>query len=507
MRVPAWKILCAAIVVGIAGDSLLRGGEWRAGFAFWILGIIACHDIIGAHASTERRMMLIGLAMAAFGLVWRDAPMLYAIDFLSVLTMGALIIWHGTGRDISHLNVVEAVRAGLLAPLNSLGGAGGVLQRASAEHGGAVVRTRHVKPLVIGTVLAVPPLVVVASLLASSDPVFNRTLERMVSALSVNSIGHVVIVLLLAWPAAGWLRAALGDSIDLPLAEVRSPRLTFASVAVGLYSLIVLLTLFLGTQARVLFGGAAFLRETQGLSVANYARSGFFQLIVASVIVLGTLVIAEWLMGPDDDAALHKYRRAGTLLIGLVAMLLVSAVTRIWLYVDVFGLSVDRGFATAAIVLVFAALTAFSATTLRGRSAAFGPTILVVLVAWVTALNVVNPEALVVRVNVARAARGWAFDSQYHSRLSADALPALLRAESMLPAAPCAELDALLRSRWRGLLGSDQAARRDWRSRNLPRARAAKWLTTTTATCGAQPHVSASDGPGADDGSRPKNRM
>ena len=37
--------------------------------------------------------------------------MLYAIDVLSVLSMGALIIWHGTGRELAQLNVAEAVRA------------------------------------------------------------------------------------------------------------------------------------------------------------------------------------------------------------------------------------------------------------------------------------------------------------------------------------------------------------------------------------------------------------
>ena len=40
-------------------------------------------------------------------------------------------------------------------------------------------------------------------------------------------------------------------------------------------------------------------------------------------------------------------------------------------------------------------------------------------------LNLVNPEAIVVRVNVVRATAGQAFDVAYHLKLSADSRPAL----------------------------------------------------------------------------------
>jgi len=44
----------------------------------------------------------------------------------------------------------------------------------------------------------------------------------------------------------------------------------------------------------------------------------------------------------------------------------------------------------------------------------------------VLALNVVNPEALVVRHNVAHAERKGGFDTDYAGRLSADAVPTLV---------------------------------------------------------------------------------
>ena len=171
----------------------------------------------------------------------------------------------------------------------------------------------------------------------------------------------------LAWTAAGWLRAALGDPIRAPVTQLRSPALVFASVSVGLYVLMAIVALFLATQARVLFGGAAFLMATQGLTVANYAREGFFQMVGASAVVLATLVIADWLLDPNDAVARRRYHVAGAVLVVLVAATLVSAIVRMSLYVSEFGLTVDRGMASAVMVWVVAALVAFSASILRGQ--------------------------------------------------------------------------------------------------------------------------------------------
>ncbi len=223
---------------------------------------------------------------------------------------------------------------------------------------------------------------------------------------------------------------------------------------------------------------------------ANYAREGFFQLILAAGVVLGTLVIAEWLLTDEDAPARRHYRIVSGVLLALIAILLVSSATRIWLYVDVFGLSVDRAFACAMIVWVFGVLCAFAWTTLRERSSRFMATTIVVTAGWVAMLNLANPEAMVVRVNVARAAAGEPFDARYHARLSADALPVLLRNTDKLTVADCTLLHAELRTFWSKRLAHPEEGGRDWRSTDLPLSRARRWYesapTPTPATeCGS----------------------
>ncbi len=467
-RPPAWKVLAFAALVGVAGDYLLRGGMWRLGFAVWIAAICLGAATLGPRPSGERGLLLAGTALAPFGLVWRDAPMLYSIDMLSLLCIGALTIWHGSGRRIAELSIVEAGRAGFLAALNTAGGAASMLRASGPPFSTEPTAQSRRRSLVIGCVLAVPPFAIVAALLASSDQVFSGMLERLLSTMAIDGLRHLLVAIVLAHMAAGWLRAASGDAAGASLFMVRRPGLPFPTVAVALYALIALLVLFVATQARVLFGGAEFLRVTEGLTVANYARDGFFQLIMAAGVVLGTLVIAEWLLATDDAAGRRRYRVAGAMLLVLVATLLVSAAVRIWLYVGEFGLSIDRALASAAVVWVLAALVAFAATTLRGRPERFAPVTLGCTIGWVVVLNLVNPEARVVNVNLSRAARGMAFDAKYHAQLSADALPELLRGAHRLTLADCEKIATELRDAWRMRLVAD---RKDWRSWNVPRFR------------------------------------
>jgi len=484
MQADARKPLVAAAIFGVAGDVLLRGGMWRLGFVIWIAGLVVCAFVIGREATTGRNLLLCGTLLAAIGLVWRDSPILYAVDLLSVLCTGALLVWVGSGKSLGQLTIIESVRAAVLAALNAVGGAAGVLQQAVAREGDtAPVDSRRARALTIGAILAAPPLIIVTSLLTSSDKVFEGLIDRIGNFLATDALQHTLIALLLAWITAGLLRAVLGGTMRGLVPEVRTPSVPFLTVSVGLYALIAVLALFLVTQAQVLFGGADFLRETAGLTVAAYAREGFFQLVVASGVVLATLIIAEWLLDPNDASGRRRYQVAGSVLLALVSALLVSAVVRILLYVGEFGLSIDRAFACAVMVWVVVALVVFAATTLRGRADRFAPTTLIATIVWVALLNVVNLEAIVVRVNVARAQRGESFDVAYHAKLSADALPALLAAAPRMMPVDCQALSDALTKRWSEKLADKQEGGIDWRSRSVPLAYARSWHAGGAPIC------------------------
>jgi hypothetical protein len=179
------------------------------------------------------------------------------------------------------------------------------------------------------------------------------------------------------------------------------------------------------------------------------------------------LLLAHWLLRSDKPAHLLLLRILSGSLVGLLFVVMASALGRMRLYAAEFGLTELRLYTTAFMVWISVVLIWFVLTVLlldRRRYFAFG--VLATGFAAVALLNAANPDALIVRANVARMQAGDRFDAPYLASLSADAVPPLV---SSLPAmnAPDREpVVAELRYRWQ------PPEDPDWRSYNLSRARA-----------------------------------
>jgi hypothetical protein len=202
-------------------------------------------------------------------------------------------------------------------------------------------------------------------------------------------------------------------------------------------------------QFRYLFGGADLVREVTGLSYSDYARRGFFQLVVVAALSLPLLLVADWSLDQRDPRRVRHFRLLAGLMLLLLDVMLASALYRMRLYTVEYGLTELRFYTTAFmgwLVLVFGW---FVATVLRGRRERFGTG--AVLAGWLVlaSLNLANPDALITGVNFDRFIAGRPLDAAYAAGLSADALPTLRKriARSGTNEA-CAAADALER-RWR----------------------------------------------------------
>ena len=99
------------------------------------------------------------------------------------------------------------------------------------------------------------------------------------------------------------------------------------------------------------------------------------------------------------------------------------------LYQSEYGLTELRFYTMAFMVWLALVFVWFTATVLlRGQRERFACGALVTGFLMIAALHMMNPDAFIVRVNVAHAQAGRVFDSDYVSALSADAVPALIEA-------------------------------------------------------------------------------
>ncbi len=324
---------------------------------------------------------------------------------------------------------------------------------------------RRLRTVGLGVLLAAPLLVVFGALFSSADSVFANVLQNMF-AVDLDSVGqHTAMIGVWGALTAGYLRWSFIAQRAAPAETSMAGALGIGPVGTALGLLNLMFLLFVVVQLRYFFGGASIIEETTGLTYAEYARQGFFQLTAASALVLPVMMGADHMVRHETPANLTTFRRLAGLLLVLLSVVMASALQRMRLYVGAFGLSEDRLYATGFMVLLFGVFAWFGWTVLRGLRQKFAFGALIQGFAVLAGLHVLNPDAFIVRTNLHRNATERPFDVEYALLLGADAVPPLLDAFPNLDTASQCTVATKLLHQW-----SPNEA--DWRTWNWSRSRA-----------------------------------
>jgi hypothetical protein len=311
------------------------------------------------------------------------------------------------------------------------------------------------------------PIVLFGALFASAD-VFFRDLLRDAAVLDPGELfSHLALWALCAWLAGSYLWGALlaerGPVPEAP--RVTWLRFEFIETGVVFGLVDALFLLFVGVQFRYLFGGADRVEASSSLTYAEYARRGFFELVAVAALVVPFLLLAHWLVQRGSARLQRLYTALAGVLVVLVFVVIASALERMRLYQQTFGLTELRLYTTAFMIWLVAVFGWIGFTVLRGRRDRFAFGVFVAGLAVVIALNALNPDALIVRRNAALEESDRPFDSAYALGLSPDSVPALVaNLDRVSPAARCT-VARDLRARY---LDEDD----DWRSWSWGRSRA-----------------------------------
>ena len=487
----ALRTVFAAVVLGIMGDTLFRVEEWGLNFTLWTLTL--AHALVYLRTrrgtlSMQERWLLVPVLFFAATFAWRGEDLGF-FNFLALtlaLTLLARSSLGGAPWDVTRAGFDQYIGSYIVASASVVGGSAllFLVDRPFAE-ARAMRGSSRAGALARGAAISLPLVFVFGSLFASADPAYERMLTGLIDFDFGETLGHIVVAGAVAWVAAGCLRYAVLAGVPQPF-PVELPRLTLGRVelATVLGSVNAVFLSFVALQLRHMFGGAELVARTAGMTFAEYARHGFFELVVVSALVLPLLLLTRAALAGEPRAE-RLYGRLASVLLVLLAVVMASAIFRMRLYQDAYGLTLDRVVATAIMTWLAVVFVWFASTVLRGRPArlAFGA----LTSAWVilAALNAANPAALVTRVNLARAAEGKAMDVGYALSLGGDAAPTLVEGLGTLsPPDRCVAAKGLLK-RW--VVDRPPA---DWRSASLE-----SWRAARAVRAGFADLVEASKGP------------
>jgi hypothetical protein len=454
---PRWgEVLGIALALGVAGNFLLRPLPLGLGLAIWIALILIGLAFAGHRAGMRLNEGALPAGAALFfgaALAWRDAWELVAINILLLLVTLGLTV-----ARLRHTGLFRAGLADLTGDLLRAGTGAAFAAPMLFKENPWPTQTRGAwkRPTLAvarGLALAIPLCLVFGAILAAADPVFRSLVVNWLpdGAAWRLIFSHLLLATLLAWAAAGAFREALAGEpwvLPEPMAAWR-PTIGRIELAIVLGLLNVLFLSFVAVQFRYLFGGEPLVGVTpEILTHAQYARRGFFELVFVTALVLAVLLTTHWSLPRGDAAAERAFRALAVVMIALVGVIMASALYRMWLYVGQFGLTPLRLYATAFMAWLAVAVAWFCATVLRRRRERFAAGALVAGLAVIVLLNVINPDALVARVNIGRMAAGHPVDVWHLSYLGGDAVPTLVASIELLPPQEGAVLALQLLRRW-----------------------------------------------------------
>ena len=233
------------------------------------------------------------------------------------------------------------------------------------------------------------------------------------------------------------------------------PGFTLGPVEVGvILGLVNLLFIsFVIFQVPYLFGGMEMVQNTPDFKLAEYARRGFGELVTVAALVLPMLLVSHWLLKKESSAAIRLFRVLAGIQIALLFVIMASAVQRLVLLTGNLGYGMTTVRLYPMIFMIWLAIVFvwFAATVLRGARQHFAWGALWSAFLILGATHILNPDAFIVKTNIALMQQGRDFDAFYNSSLSDDAIPVLLENLSLMSLDDRCEVGSGLHYRYRQL--------------------------------------------------------
>ncbi|MFI8965263.1 DUF4153 domain-containing protein [Streptomyces sp. NPDC053493] len=347
----------------------------------------------------------------------------------------------------------------------------GARQRAGGSQGrwGPVLRT---------VLIAAGLLVVFGALFAGADAAFADLIGSLVPDVSLDQAPWRLLCFLIGlFGALAVARTAAAPLRWDKMAFKPGPARGRLEWALPLIVLNLLFAAFNAIQLTVLFGGYDKVLSETGLTYAEYARQGFWQLLTATLLTLAVIGLAlRW--APRAGAGDRRLVRAvlGTLCV-LTLVVVASALRRMDLYVDAYGLTRLRISVTTMEIWLGVAILLIMAAGIWG--ARLLPRALAASAAgFVLVFGLIQPDAVIAAQNVERHERLGKIDVHYLEGLSADAVPALDRLPEPLRSCALRDIADRLRD------DEDES----WYATSLAEARArdilAEHAVTPPVSCG-----------------------
>lgn len=459
--------LIATVVIAIVGCLLVGDAPFGIAFPLWIASIVAM-----AYFLARRAQIVLAVDMAFFagaallfssGIAFRDALLLGLLNCIA--TFFALVCLAGScGRQKSLLfssSLVDIAKS-IIAVCGAM--VTGIVPLVA----NALIARRekpggNIKRIVRACVMAGIIVTTFLLLLRAADPIF----ASFVSLPALDA-GKLLRHLLITGIFTAGIGGAVYFALSQPIVDDNKPtgaffQFGFLELMMLLGALNVLFAAFVLTQLGWFFGGESFLHAHTDVSVAEFARAGFFQIVVVVVLIFPVLLISRWTIAHSVELR-RWHSRLSIPILSFLMVMIASAVMKMQLYVSYYALTTERFYTLIFLLWLGFVLVWLLCTTLRDQPLVFPRGVIFSGAMALLLLNIFIPDRIVATINISR---GDTLDYSYLTRLSGDAMDLIVDAIITKSGPPEQRCEAALAILDRWPLVPRDAEKTSWRFFNV----------------------------------------
>jgi len=283
-------------------------------------------------------------------------------------------------------------------------------------------RSRVLPKVLLGILISVPVLAIIIWLLSSADIVFKNLFVNIpVSKIIKHFL--VVISVFIYTVCFLWSLLKAFDEREKSTYERIKWKLFFDPVI--LLTILVLINViyavFSVIQFAYLFGGSSFVLPSS-YTYAEYARRGFFELVVVSIINFGILLFGIVFVKKENKKIFTAIRAFLTLLVVFTFVLLASAFYRMLVYEQAYGFTYLRVFVQTFMIMLFF-LSIVNIIYIWYSKIPIIKSYFIISLAVYIIMNFANVDVVIAKNNINRYYKTGQIDMAYLKGLSYDAVP------------------------------------------------------------------------------------
>jgi hypothetical protein len=408
------RLALGAVAGGAAFDVAARSGLATVAGAAWLVVAAAALLLSGRPRGRASRLLIGSAPILGLLLVLRSSPWVVAPVTAGVVLL--LVLGASLGADGSGLGTTFPALLSRMVRVGAQVAAAPGMFRGTGGRGPGGAARKQAAAAARGALLGLPVLLVIGLLLAAADPIF-RSWFQLGPLLQ-----HLVLVVIGAWACAGLGRAASAREPATPWPAAPSLGTVEAGVVLG--GLCALYSAFVTAQFVALSRLGRHILRSDGVNYAQYARSGFFELLACAAITLLVLLIVRACADPAHPVLAALAGLTTALTIGVV----IVAIRRFQLDEATYGLTMLRLTCLVIVVWIGVVFVMLGGTIpRRGLPSRYFPIAVVISgLLFTGAWGAWNPAAFVAQTNLHRARHGQFFDPGQAAALGPDAVPAVL---------------------------------------------------------------------------------